>query len=125
MVSPARGDVKGVSIVPAKKPKTPDAEKWYALNSVVNGLYNEMDKLAHKAPSSLLSDLATGRVNRAIREAKQFMADFDPYMAELDEFVAAGENPEVRDAVLVLSEIKSGLARLDGEFHLMKEHRGY
>jgi hypothetical protein len=100
------------------EPPQPDAEVWYAIRSSVNSLYEEMDKLEKKAPSSPLSELATNRVNRAIRQAKGLMAEFDPYMAELDEFVPAGENPEVRDAVLILGEIKAGLNRLGSVYRL-------
>src|SRR5207245_2023436 len=94
----------------------PDANAWSFATSVVKSLYEEMDKLAKKAPASELSDLATQRVNRAIRDAKNLMGKWDPYMAELVEFVPAGSNPQVRGAVLVLSEIKAGLDRLNSAF---------
>jgi hypothetical protein len=77
-----------------------------------------MDKLAKKAPSSKLSDLATTRINRAIRDANALMADHDRYADDLVEFVPAGDNPETRDAVLVLKEILDGLERLDRQFDL-------
>ena len=101
-----------------KKSEGPDPNAWYALRSFTKGLYDEMDKLAKKAPSSQLSDLATKRVNRAIAESKILMASHDPYVADLSEFVPAGENPEVRDAVLVLREILDAIDRLDEIFSL-------
>lgn len=103
----------------------PDPNEWHSLKSFTAGLYVEMDKLAKKAPSSQLSDLATKRVNRAIVDAKALMGSYDSYVAELAEFVPAGENPEVRDAVLVLREITQALERLDNSFGLYKQLHGY
>jgi len=99
----------------------PDAGTWSRLRSYTDVLYEEMDKLSKKAPSSRLSDLATQRVNRAIHEAKELMAVHDPYIADLVQFVPAGDNPEVRDAVLVLGEIKAALERLNSTFELEEE----
>ena len=104
--------------MPPKAAPGPDKDRWTALVSFVDGLYDEMDKLAKKAPREGLSDLAMARVNRAIRDAKGLMARFDEYAADLAEFVAAGENPEVRDAVLVLGEIKTALARVRVKYQL-------
>ncbi len=95
-----------------KESQAPDQNVWYALRSFTKGLYDEIDKLAKKAPSSQLSDLATQRVNRSIAESKMLMAIHDPYVADLSEFVPAGENPEVRDAVLVLREILEAIDRV-------------
>ena len=100
------------------KSKGPDPNSWTALTSFTQGLYDEMDKLQKKAPSAGLSDLATKRVNRAIRDAKELMGEHDSYVTELSEFVPAGDNPEVRDAVLVLREILQALERLDDRFQL-------
>lgn len=106
-------------------PKTPDAQTWADLRSFTSGLYDEMDKLGKKAPSAQISDLALQRVNRAIREAKVLLGVHDNYVADLAEFVPAGENPEVRDAVLVLKEILQGLTRANRAFDLTEQLRGY
>lgn len=98
--------------MPRSNNPEPDAHEWSDLSSFVHGLYMEMDKLAKKAPSSQISDLAQDRVNRAIREANAMAAGHDKYVADLVEFVAAGDNTEVRDALLVLREIEEGLERL-------------
>ncbi len=100
------------------KSKAPDQKLWAALKSFTQGLYDEMDKLQKKAPSAGLSDLATKRVNRAIKDAKELMGTYDSYVSELSEFVPAGDNPEVRDAVLVLREILQALERLDDRYNL-------
>lgn len=96
-------------------------ELWEDLRSYVIPLYDEMDKLAKKAPSSTLSDLATQRVNRAISDARDLMAASDKYIAEIAVFVPAGQNPEVRDAVLMLREVKQGLIRYNTKFHLQRQ----
>ena len=97
-------------------------ELWEDLRSYVIPLYDEMDKLAKKAPSSTLSDLATKRVNRAIDDARELMAKHDKYIAEIVPFVPAGENPEVRDAVLMLREVKQGLLRINRKLHLQRTY---
>jgi hypothetical protein len=110
-----------------RRPKVavPDPQVWHDLTSVTQGTYDEMDKLSKKAPSSQLSDLALQRVNRTIREARALMGSHDSYMADLSEFVAAGDNPEVRDAVLVLRDVLQGLKRLDQAFGLTRKQRGF
>src|SRR4051812_37773674 len=85
----------------------PDPTNLARLSSFADGLYEEMDKLSKKAPSATVSDLALGRINRAIKDMRDLLAAHDPYVAEIKEFVAAGTNPEVRDAVLVLQEIRA------------------
>jgi hypothetical protein len=96
--------------------KGPDIHRWNELRSFTQGLYEEMDKLAKKAPSALLSDLATQRVNRAILDAKTLMESFDTYVSDLKQFVPAGNNPEVGDALLMLREITQALERVNERF---------
>jgi hypothetical protein len=93
------------------KPSAPDPALVRRLSSFADALYEEMDKLSKKAPSAAVSDLALGRINRAIRDMRALLSAHDPYVAEIKEFVPAGTNPEVRDAVLVLQEIRAGIAR--------------
>lgn len=80
------------------------------LDSVSHGLYDEIDKLAKKAPAEPVTDLALEQINDVIRETKQFI-EADPYIQRLNEFVSAGDNPQHRDAVLVLRQIRQGLER--------------
>lgn len=87
-----------------------DDDKLLRLNSVVTGLYMEVDKLAKKAPVDEVSDLALKRINVAITEAKKLLKG-DPFVASIDVFVAAGENPEYRDVLLILREVKQGITR--------------
>ena len=80
------------------------------LDSVSRGLYDEIDKLAKKAPAEPLTDLALEQVNDIIRGTKQLITS-DPYIERLNEFVPAGDNPQHRDAVIVLRQIRQGLER--------------
>ncbi len=80
------------------------------LQSVSAGLYEEIDKLAKKSPVDQISSLVLGQVNDVIRESKELAAD-DPFMKRYAEFVAAGDNPEHRDVVVVLRQIRQGLDR--------------
>lgn len=106
--------------MPTKRVGEPDKETWKALTSFVGALYEEMDKLAKKSPREPVSDLAMSRINRAIRDTRSLLGPHDAYVSDLAEFVAAGENAEVRDAVLVLSEIKAALERARIKFQLYR-----
>ncbi len=80
------------------------------LDSVSHGLYDEIDKLAKKAPAEPVTDLALEQINDVIRGTKQLI-EADPYIQRLTEFVPAGDNPQHRDAVIVLRQIRQGLER--------------
>ncbi len=80
------------------------------LQSVSAGLYEEVDKLAKKSPADQISSLVLTQVNDVIREAKD-LASNDPFMKRYTEFVAAGDNPEHRDVVVMLRQIRQGLER--------------
>ena len=82
------------------------------LQSVSLGLYEEMDKLAKKAGADQVTDLALEQINDFIRDAKDLMAE-DPYVQKCKEFVAAGDNPEYRDVVVVMRQLRQGLERLE------------
>lgn len=82
------------------------------LTSAVKGHYEEMDKLSKKAPAEKVTDLALGEVNYTIEETKKLLEE-DVFIQRLNVFVAAGDNPELRDVVLVLRQLLQGLARYD------------
>jgi hypothetical protein len=88
--------------------------KAVQLASVLKGLYEEMDKLTRKAPADEVTELALRRVNDAVARGKELMAG-DEFIDSIDLFVAAGERPEHRDVLLILSELRQGMARLDSE----------
>ncbi|MHC5716278.1 MAG: hypothetical protein ACYTX0_30205 [Nostoc sp.] len=80
------------------------------LDSVSLGLYEEIDKLSKKAPAEPVTDLVLAQMNEVIRETKELITD-DPYVQRLQEFVPAGDNPQHRDAVVVLRQVRQGLDR--------------
>lgn len=90
----------------------PDKVRVQELADFVHGTYAEMDKLARKSPDRSISDFATERVNRALRDTRSLLSKQDTYAGDITEFVTAGQNPEVRDAVLALSEAQRAIDRV-------------
>lgn len=87
-------------------------QKVELLQRVSLGLYEEMDKLAKIAGADQVTDLALEQINDFIHDAKNLMAD-DPYVQKYKEFVPAGDNPEYRDVVVVIRQLRQGLERLE------------
>lgn len=85
-------------------------ENMELLKDVSSGLYEEVDKLCKKAPAESVTDLVLSQANTVIKETKQ-LAGSDPFLSRLDEFVAAGDNPEQRDVVVVLKQLLLGQDR--------------
>ena len=88
------------------------------LESVSLGLYDEIDKLSKKAPAEPVTDLVLTQMNEVIRETKELIAD-DPYVQRLQEFVPAGDNPQHRDAVVVMRQVRQGLERFHQQLDLL------
>lgn len=86
------------------------SDKLSLLESVSHGLYEEVDKLSKKSPGMPITDLVLTQLNDIIKETKQLAKD-DPYVKRLNEFVSAGDNPEQRDAVVMLRQVRQGLER--------------
>ncbi len=82
------------------------------LSSVAVGLYEELDKLCKKAPAESVTNLSLKHINEAIREIKELGVN-DSFLQRLSEFVPAGDNPELRDAVFVMRQALQGLERLE------------
>ena len=102
-------------IIAAIEPRLQKAEGYQRnqlnlLESVSLGLYDEIDKLSKKAPAEPVTDLVLTQMNEVIRETKELVVD-DPYVQRLQEFVPAGDNPEHRDAVVVMRQVRQGLER--------------
>lgn len=90
------------------------AKQLAVLDSVSLGLYEEIDKLSKKAPAEPVSELVVEQVNDLVRETKQLIV-LDTYVQRLKEFVSAGDNPQHRDVVIVLRQIRQGLERYRSE----------
>jgi seryl-tRNA synthetase len=80
------------------------------LESVTEGLYDETDKLAKKVPTEEVTDLQLEQINDAIAEVRR-VCSTDAPIQKLRVFVPAGDNPQYRDAVLVLRQLRQGLTR--------------
>jgi DNA repair exonuclease SbcCD ATPase subunit len=93
--------------------------EWHLLKSVLDGLYDEVDKLFKKAPADEITELALKRINDFIKRAKQLLKG-DPFVDSIDPFVPAGENPEHRDVLLILREIRQGMERRGEEYDQLK-----
>lgn len=90
--------------------ETTNEEQLDLLTSVSQGTYEEIEKLCKKAPAESVTDLALAQINDVIRETKQ-LAQKDTFVQRLNEFVPAGDNPELRDALMVMRQIRQGLQR--------------
>jgi len=90
------------------------------LESVSLGLYDEIDKLSKKAPSEPVTDLVLTQVNEVIRETKELIVD-DSYVQRLQEFIPAGDNPQHRDAVVVMRQVRQGLQRFHSQLEPLAE----
>jgi hypothetical protein len=104
-------EIKGIvaSLTQISDSTKDSKEKLVLLESVSVGLYEEVDKLSKKCPVDSVTDLVLNQMNDIIKETKE-LAD-DPYIQRLSEFVPAGDNPQQRDAVVVLRQIRQGLER--------------
>ena len=80
------------------------------LDSVSKGLYDEVDKLSKKVPAETVTELVLNHMNDIIKEVKELISD-DIYVQRLSVFVPAGDNPQHRDAVVVLRQIRQALGR--------------
>lgn len=80
------------------------------VQSELNGIYQEMDKLCKRAPSELITSLQLKVVNSSIERAKQLLSG-DLIIEEVSIFVAAGDNPEYRDVLTILRQLLQGMDR--------------
>lgn len=95
-------------------------ERRGQLTSVLKGLYDEMDKLSKKAPAEQITELAMRRVNDVIKRGKELLAG-DEFIDSIEVFVAAGDRPEHRDALLVLRDLRQGIERLQAEVTSLRQ----
>jgi hypothetical protein len=95
----------------ARQSKFTQSKQQHALlTSVLEGLYVEIDKQCKKAAGELITDLGLDQVNDIIKAIKD-LANDDPYVQKQKEFVPAGDNPQLRDVIIVLKQLSQGLAR--------------
>jgi len=80
------------------------------LKNELNGIYDEIDKLCKKAPREPASDLQTKIANGLIKRTKRFLTG-DSMIDDISSFIPAGDNPEYRDVLTVLRQLRQGLSR--------------
>jgi len=85
--------------------------RWEQISSELYGLYEELDKIYKKAPEEQISDLTVQNMNNLIKDTKEIIKG-DPYIDRIKDFVPAGDNPEYRDVIMVLRQLRQGLDRL-------------
>jgi hypothetical protein len=104
-----------ISIEPRLKKATEYEKKQLKLlQSVSSGLYDEIDKLSKKAPAEKVTDLVLKQMNEVIKESKELVTE-DAYVQRQQEFIPAGDNPQHRDAVVVMRQIIEGLKRFSSQ----------
>ena len=105
------------------------AQKRYeALKTIVDALYDEVDKLSRKKPDDPVTQLYLDRTNRIVGQVKSLLREDAEIAGESDDLVAditddlrtlvpAGDMPERQDVLLVLRETKAALDRLEARYH--------
>lgn len=88
------------------------------LANVTAALYEELKPLTHKWPTMPVTDLTIAKVNKAVRAVRDLMkSENDDFVEDINEIVDAGDKPENRDVLLVLTEMRAGLQRFRTKYH--------
>lgn len=88
---------------------------YQLVDSELQGIYDEIDKLCKKAPNEPVTTLQLGIVNRLIEKIKRLF-EADKILKEISIFVAAGDNPEYRDVLTVLRQLRQALNRFEQKY---------
>lgn len=94
-------------------------ERSNQLQSVADGLYEEVDKIARKWPAMPVTERTVTRVNNVLGAIRDLLKEEeDDFIDGLEDLVPAGDMPETRDVVLTLREARDALDRFDGNYRL-------
>lgn len=89
------------------------------LQSVANGLYEELDKIARKWPGMPVTARTVTRVNKVLGAIRDLLKEEDDdFIDGLEDLVPAGDMPETRDVVLTLREARDALDRFDASYRV-------
>lgn len=91
---------------------------YQLVDSELQGVYEEIDKLCKKAPNEPVTTLQLGIINRLIEKIKLLFTD-DKILKEIQIFVPAGDNPEYRDALTVLRQLRQALDRFRQKYNFI------
>ena len=108
------------SLESSQSSSQPNQEKFEDLNSVLEGMYDEIDKLVKKKTVEPATDLIVEQVNSILSETQELITD-DSYIEELKMFVPAGDLPEVRDVLFVLRQTRQGMERFSKKLNKEKQ----
>ena len=114
--------LKGAKMVKKKIANT-IREQWDLLNTMLSGMYNEIDKLCKKKPDMLLSDMKTKKINKLIKLIKEFLGDENPFICDIEK-LDIDDPIELSDVIIVLSELQKGL-KIYKENHYYNGDHGY
>ena len=109
-----------ISSLESKSSNQSNQKNFDNLNSVLEGVYDEIDKLVKKKPIEGATDLMVEKVNDIITEAQELITD-DSHIEKLDIFVSAGDPPELRDVLFVLRLVNQGMERLSKKLDSEKQ----
>jgi hypothetical protein len=91
-------------------------ERHAQLESVVGGLYDELDKIARKWPTMPVTERQVTRTNKFLGAVRELLVDEeDEFGGDLADLVPAGDMPETRDVVFILREATDALRRFERE----------
>ena len=111
------------SLGPSQSSNPSNLEKFEDLNNVLEGMYDEIDKLTKKKTIELATDLIVEQVNSTLGEIQELLTD-DSHIAKLKKFVPAGDLPEVRDVLFVLRQACQGMERFSKKLNQEEEKIG-
>jgi len=87
------------------------------LESVVQALYIEVDKISHKWPTMPITQLTLEKTNKSIAAVKDLLRnEGDDFADDIAEIIPAGDLPETRDTVLILRQVQAALSRFKGKY---------
>ncbi|MBU4348042.1 hypothetical protein KJ671_00860 [Patescibacteria group bacterium] len=114
--------LKGDKMVKKKIANT-IGEQWDLLNTMLSGMYNEIDKLCKKKPDMLLSEMKTKKINKLIMPIKELLGDENSFICDIEE-LDTDDPIELSDVIIVLNELQKGL-KIYRDNHYYDDDDGY
>jgi len=94
-------------------------QQWTLLDTMLSGMYWEIDKLCRKKPDMLLSELKIKKINNLIEPIKELLEGENSFIEEIEP-MDADDPVELSDAIIVLSELQKGLATYRKRYYDMR-----
>jgi hypothetical protein len=91
--------------------------RYLDLVSASDAIYGEVSKQAAKWPTMPITERTLERTNKLINAVRELLKDeADDFMSDITELVPAGDLPQNRDVVVILSEVRAALARFQSRY---------